>query len=114
MAAGAAVEWMEWEERVTDLVLRDIDTVLADRIRRLSEARGWSMHETLQNLLEQGLYACESGADVRFDDREADALKNAIAALEQVADDSGFGLIGRAPEPPPPQGHVLDRWKDEL
>jgi len=99
---------------VTDLVLRDIDTVLADRIRRLAETRGWSMHDTLRTLLEQGLYACESGSEVRLDDREADALKSAIAALEQVADDSGFGLIGRAPEPPGQQQHVLDRWKDEL
>ena len=97
---------------MTDLVLRDIDAVLADRIRHLAETRGWSIHDTLQTLLEQGLYACESGLNVRFDDRESDALKQAIAAMEQVANDEGFGLIGRAPDAPPPT-HILDRWADE-
>jgi hypothetical protein len=97
---------------MTDLVLRDIDAVLADRIRHLAEVRGWDIHHTLQTLLEQGLYACESGMDVHFDDREAIALKEAIAALESVADDEGFGLIGRAPDAPPPS-HILDRSADE-
>ena len=95
---------------MTDLVLRDIDPIVADRIRRLSEARGWSMHETLHNLIEQGLYACESGGSVHFDDREAVALQAAIAAMEQVRDDGGFGLIGRAPDAPPPS-HIL--WREE-
>lgn len=93
---------------MTDLVLRDIDPIVADRIRRLAEVRGWSMHETLQNLIEQGLYACESGGNVHFDDREANALQAAIAAMEQVRDDGGFGLIGRAPASPPPS-HILFR-----
>jgi len=97
---------------MTDIVLRDIDAVLADRIKHLAEARGWDMHETLQTLLEQGLYACESGLNVHFSDREANALKNAIAALEDVPDDSGYGLIGRAPESPEPT-HILDRWSEE-
>ena len=81
---------------MTDIVLRDIDAVLAERLKLLSEQRGWSMHDTLCNVLEQGLYACESGALVHLDDRETNALQQAIAALEQVQDDSGFGLIGRA------------------
>lgn len=97
---------------MTDLVLRDIDAVLADRIRHLARSRGWDIHHTLEVVLEQGLYACESGLNVHFDDQEADALKQAISALEQVEDDEGFGLIGRAPDPPPPS-HVLDRWADE-
>ena len=97
---------------MTDIVLRDIDAVLADRIKLLAEARGWSMHETLLTLREQGLFACESGLNVHFSDREADALKNAISALEHVPDDTGFGLIGRAPESPEPT-HILDRWSEE-
>jgi hypothetical protein len=83
---------------MTDIILRDIDPVLADRIKRLADARGWDMHATLQTLIEQGLYACESGALIHLDDREENALKNAIAALEGVPDDAGFGLIGRAAE----------------
>ena len=80
---------------MTDIILRDIDQVLADRIKRLAESHGWEMHHTLLTLIEQGLYACESGALIQLDDRESDALKNAIAALEGVPDDTGFGLIGR-------------------
>ena len=97
---------------MTDLVLRDIDPDLAARIQRLSKVRGWTMHDTLRILLDQGLQACESGLDVHFDDKEDEALTHAISALEHVADDTGFGLIGRAPPPPPPQ-HILDRWAQE-
>lgn len=97
---------------MTDLVLRDIDPITADRIKRLAETRGWSMHQALQTLIEQGLYACESGLNVHFDDREANALQAAIKALEGVEDDQGFGLIGRAPDVPPAQ-HILERWRDE-
>ncbi|HVQ33225.1 MAG TPA: hypothetical protein VMS49_04710 [Lysobacter sp.] len=97
---------------MTDLVLHDMDPTMADRLQRLSRARGWSMHDTLHNVLKQGLYACESGADVHFDDREAIALQAAIAAMEGVNDDQGFGLIGRAPDAPPPS-HILERWHDD-
>jgi hypothetical protein len=97
---------------MTDLVLRDIDPELADRIKRLSAARGWSTHDTLRILMEQGLYACEAGMDVHFSDPESLAMQDAIAALETVANDQGYGLIGRAPAPPPPS-HILDRWAEE-
>jgi hypothetical protein len=80
---------------MTDIVLRDIDAVLSDRIKMLAEQRGWEIHHTLLTLLEQGLYACEAGALVHLDDREATALQQAILALEKVNDDAGFGLIGR-------------------
>lgn len=82
---------------MTDIILRDIDAVLADRLKLLAEQRHWTMHDTLLTVLEHGLYACESGALVHLDDREANALQEAIAALEQVEDDTGFGLIGRIP-----------------
>ena len=82
---------------MTDIILRDIDAVLADRLRLLAEQRGWEMHDTLLTVIEQGLYACESGLLVHFDDRESTALQQAIAALEQVPDDAGFGLIGQVP-----------------
>ncbi len=98
---------------MTDIVLRDIDPVLAERIRRVAQARGWDMHQTLLALLEQGLYACESGAQVRLDDRESTALQQAIAALEQVPNDPGFGLIGRASEPTPPP-HILDHRLEDV
>lgn len=79
---------------MTDIVLRDIDALLAERIRRIADARSWALPDTLLFLLEHGLYACETGA-ARLDDSESDVLQNAIAALEQVPDDPGFSLIGR-------------------
>ena len=82
---------------MTDIILRDIDAVLAERLRLLAQQRGWEMHATLLTVIEQGLYACESGLLVHFDDREATALQQAIAALEEVPDDAGFGLIGQVP-----------------
>lgn len=85
---------------MTDIVLQDIDPVLADRIRGLAQARGWSMHETLLKLIEQGLYHCEDAGAGHFDSRESDVLKDAISALEQVPDDAGFAMIGRVAAAP--------------
>lgn len=81
---------------MTDIVLHDIDPVLADRIRWISDARGWPLPDTLLRLLEHGLHVCESDAAVRLNDTEAGALEAAVAALEQVPDDAGFAMIGRA------------------
>ena len=100
---------------MTDIVLRDIDPVLAERMRRIGEARGWSPVETLSRLLEYGLYQAEGDGRVRLDDRESTALESAIAAMEQVPNDPGFALIGRAAEPAPaapePDQTLLDRFE---
>lgn len=80
---------------MTDIVLHDIDDVLADRIRRVSDARGWTIPRTLLHLLEQGLHVYEGDGTVRFDSSEADVLQAAMAALESIPDDKGFSLIGR-------------------
>ncbi|GAB3344507.1 hypothetical protein GCM10027430_00040 [Lysobacter tyrosinilyticus] len=84
---------------MTEIVLRDIDPVLADRIRRIADARRWDLPRTLQYLLEQGLYAVEADMNVRFSDTDTDALREAIAALEGVPNDPGFSLIGRVDRP---------------
>jgi hypothetical protein len=86
---------------MTDIVLRDIDSVLADRIRGIGEAQGWGMAQTLLYVLEQGLSACEGDGAVVLADHEAGVLQAAIAALERVPSDPGFALIGRAPAPAP-------------
>lgn len=87
-------------DTVTDIVLRDIDPQLAQRIQRISQAQGWSPAETLLQLLEQGLVGCESAVAARLNESEANALQTAIAALEQVPNDPGFALIGRAESVP--------------
>lgn len=73
-----------------DLVLRDVDPILAERIRRVSVARGWSQHETLMRLLEQGLFASEHEVRSGFVDPEVDALTDAIAALRELPAGKGF------------------------
>ncbi|HEX2594867.1 MAG TPA: hypothetical protein VHL61_00215 [Luteimonas sp.] len=81
---------------MTDIVLRDIDSVLADRIGRLAQAHGWSHPRTLLHVLEQGLHACESDGSVGLAEQEARVLQAAIQAMEHVPSDPGFALIGRA------------------
>lgn len=85
---------------MTDLVLRDIDPVLAERIRKVAQTNGWAVHQTILHLIERGLYASEGGA-LRFDGSESDVMQSAIAALETVPNDPGFALIGRIGDPPP-------------
>ena len=90
---------------MTDIVLRDIDNGLVDRIRQIGEAHGWDTAETLRRALELGLQSCESSAAIRLAEHEAGVLQSAIAALEQVPDDPGFAMIGRAePASDPDEG----------
>ena len=84
---------------MTDIVLKDADPVLVDRIKRVADARGWTLPRALQSLLEQGLHVYEGDGSVRLDNSEADALQAAIAAMEQVPDDPGYAAIGRATPP---------------
>lgn len=86
----------DWTPTMTDIVLRDIDEVLLERIQRVAERRGWSQAQALRELLERGLYAVEGESRIGFDHSEADVLQAAIAALEGVPDDV-FSLIGRVP-----------------
>ena len=80
---------------MTDIVLKDADPVLFDRIKRVADARSWTLPRALQYLLEQGLHVYEGDGSVRLDNSEADALQAAIAAMEQVPDDFGYAAIGR-------------------
>ncbi len=84
---------------MTDIIIRDIAPALAQRIKRIGEARGWSETETLQRLLEAGLHSCERTGAPPLNEREAGALVAAINALEQVPNDPGFALIGREAGP---------------
>ena len=84
---------------MTDIVLRDADPILIDRIGRVAQARDWTMAHAMQYLLEQGLHVYEGDGSVRLDTSEADALQAAIAALEGVPSDPGYASIGRVPRP---------------
>lgn len=83
-----------------DLILRDIEPVLLERVRRLADARGTSLEGALLGLLDRGL-ACTEANDDGLDAADARVLQEAIAALESVPSDPGFALIGRAAPFPP-------------
>jgi len=91
-----------------DLILRDIEPTLLDRVKRLADARGCSLEDALLVLLDRGL-ACTNDPDGGLDDVDARVLQEAIAALENVPSDPGFALIGRAASIPPPVQDVPDQ-----
>ena len=100
---GAAdVSGDHWAPAMTDIVLKDIDELLLERIKRVADRRGWTLSHALKHLLEQGLYAVEGDGKLGFDTSEADVLQSAIAALESVPD-GVFSLIGQVPSAKPDQ-----------
>ncbi|KAB7768497.1 hypothetical protein NB717_002578 [Xanthomonas sacchari] len=76
--------------RMSDLVLRDIDPFLLERIRRIAVARGWTQRQAVLALIEQGLFSSEHDVRSGFEHREVDALSEAIAALRALPAGSGF------------------------
>jgi hypothetical protein len=80
---------------MTENIALNIDPLLLERVRRMAAAKGWGEQQALVHLIEHGLFACEAESAARFDDTDAEALKAAIAALEQIQDDPGFASIGR-------------------
>ncbi|WP_407353680.1 hypothetical protein [Luteimonas sp. R10] len=85
---------------MTEIVLKDIDEVLVDRIRRVAERHGWEVERALLHLLEQGLNLYEGDGAIGFDNTESEALQAALEALKSVPDDPGYALIGRAGRQP--------------
>ena len=75
--------------------MAELDLVLAQRLERLAAARGWSEEEALQRTVARGLAALEAESATDLAAEEADVLKAAIAALEQIPTDS-FAAIGKA------------------
>ncbi|NWF31436.1 hypothetical protein HH110_00055 [Stenotrophomonas sp. SAM-B] len=75
---------------MADLLLRDVDPLLLERIRRIAAARGWTREDTCMALLEQGLSASELEVRSGFHDPEVDALAAAIAALQALPDAQGL------------------------
>ena len=82
---------------MTDIMLKNLDPSLLDRLQRLAEGQGWPMPQTLAHVVEQGVAVCEAAVALRLNEREENVLQSAINAMEGVADDPGFALIGRAP-----------------
>ncbi|HDS0950798.1 TPA: hypothetical protein QDZ34_003251 [Stenotrophomonas maltophilia] len=75
---------------MADVVVRDVDPLLFERIRRVAVARGWTHEQTCAVLLEQGLLSSELEVRSGFIDPEVDALSAAIAALQAMPAGQGF------------------------
>jgi len=75
---------------MADLLLRDLDPLLDERIRRVAVARGWTREYTCVVLLEQGLFSSELEVRHGFQNPEVDALADAIAALQALPDAKSF------------------------
>ncbi len=78
-------------DEMADLILRDVDPLLLERIRRLAVARGWTREYTCMVLLEQGLFAGEHEMSHGFGNIEVDALSEAIHALQALPAGAEFG-----------------------
>ena len=81
----------------------ELEPLLLERVRRFAGTRGWSLERALGQLVERGLLAAEAEDMPRFDNGDADALRAAIEAMEQIEDDPGFSLIGRRRREEPDQ-----------
>lgn len=75
-----------------------MDPLLSDRLRKLAGRRGWSESEALRNAVERGLLVLEGEVPPSLAHDEDDALRAAIAALEQIPD-ATFASVGRPGEP---------------
>ncbi len=76
---------------MADVILRDIDPLLLERIRRLAVARGWTHEQTCLALLAQGLFAGEQEVRGGFENPEVDVLSEAIHALQALPAGAEFG-----------------------
>ncbi|MET0328821.1 MAG: hypothetical protein ABW163_08645 [Luteimonas sp.] len=79
---------------MTDIVLKDLDPALLERIAGYADSQGWGQARALRVLLERGLRASIGDERSMFDADEDGVLAAAIGALEQIPDDT-FALIGR-------------------
>ena len=75
--------------------MSELDLLLAQRLERLATKRGWSEEEALAQAVERGLMALEAESATDLGDDEADVLKQAIAALEEIPTDA-FAAIGKS------------------
>lgn len=80
---------------MVEIVLREADAVLMDRIDRVARRSGWDRATALMHVLERGLDVCEGNGELRLENGETDALQAAYEALNDVPDDPGFARIGR-------------------
>lgn len=84
---------------MSPFLLDAVDPILADRLRKLAGKRGWSESEALRYAIDRGVPVLEAEVPASLENAEADALKAAIAALEQIPTNT-FAAIGKIPGEP--------------
>jgi hypothetical protein len=84
---------------MTPFLLDAVDPLLSDRLRKLAGRRGWSESEALRRAVERGLLVLEGEVPTSLEHEEDDALRAAIAALEQIPD-ATFASVGQPVDPP--------------
>lgn len=84
---------------MTPFLLDAVDPLLSDRLRKLAGRRGWSESEALRRAVERGLLVLEGEVPASLEHEEDDALRAAIAALEQIPD-ATFASVGKPVDPP--------------
>ena len=84
-------------------VLDAVDPLLSDRLRKLAGRRGWSESEALRQAVERGLIVLEGEVPKAVGHDEDEALRAAIAALEQIPD-ATFASVGKVEGEPPKSG----------
>lgn len=85
---------------MADILLRDVDAVMVERIKQIARERDWPIHDVLLHALKQGLGIIEPeppkvpGDIARltgsFEDEETRAFNEALAELRKLRDDTPF------------------------
>ena len=78
---------------MTDIVLRDIDALLAERIARIAQAHGWTQPQALLHVLERGLHACEGDGAIGLAEQEARVLQAAMTRQVSGEYDEQYRIV---------------------
>ncbi|MDX2298199.1 MAG: hypothetical protein NW204_00585 [Xanthomonadaceae bacterium] len=85
---------------MADILLRDVDNGMVERVKQIARERGWPIHDVLLHALKQGLGIIEpeppkEPGDIArlagsFEDTETRAFDEALRALKQLEDDRAY------------------------
>jgi len=95
-----------------DILVRNIEEIVAERIKAIAREREWSINEVILHVLKQSLGF--GGEDIfhremqdiavlsgTWDSRETAAFRSAVEAFEQVDGQPLFGDSDKDPDQPP-------------
>lgn len=77
---------------MADLVIQNVDPRLADRIRNVATARGWTFQKAAVTIIERGLFQGDYEVlhTVKKTEAQIDALADAINELKNLPKGTGF------------------------